>query len=151
MRILPSLFLLIILVPLVEIYLLIQVGGLIGALPTVIAVVLTAVIGSVLIRQQGLSTLQRARQGMSAGQLPAMEMLEGIALLVSGAFLLTPGFFTDAVGFLLLVPLIRRGLIAYIMRNAVVMHAQRTAHGESPSGPTTYEGEAWKDDDQRLR
>jgi len=151
MRILPGLFLLIILVPLVEIYLLIQVGGLVGALPTVIAVVLTAVIGSALIRQQGLSTLQRARQGMSAGQLPAMEMLEGIALLVSGAFLLTPGFFTDAVGFLLLVPLIRRGLIAYIMRNAVVMHAQRTTHGESPSGPTTYEGEAWKDDDQRLR
>lgn len=151
MRILPGLFLLIILVPLVEIYLLIQVGGLIGALPTVIAVVMTAVIGSVLIRQQGLSTLQRARQGMSAGQLPAMEMLEGIALLVSGAFLLTPGFFTDAVGFLLLVPFVRRWLIASLMRSAVVIHAQRTPHGEKSSGPDTFEGESWRDDDQRLR
>ena len=151
MRILPSLFLLFLLVPVVEIYLLIQVGGLIGALPTVLAVVLTALIGSVLIRQQGVSTLQRARQGMAAGQLPAMEMLEGIALLVSGAFLLTPGFFTDAIGFLLLVPFLRRWLIGAIMRNAVVMHNHGSAQGNNTSGPSTYEGEAWRDDDQRLR
>ena len=151
MRILPSLFLLIILVPLVEIYLLIQVGSLIGAWPTILAVVLTAVIGSMLIRQQGLSTLQRARQGMAAGHLPAMEMMEGIALLISGAFLLTPGFFTDAVGFLLLVPMVRRGLIAALMRSSVVLYTQSSGDAREHRGPRTYEGESWNDDEPRIR
>jgi UPF0716 protein FxsA len=156
MNILNSLFLIFLLVPVIEIYLLIQVGGIIGAIPTIAMVILTAVVGSALIRQQGFSTLQRARQGMAAGQVPAMEMMEGVALVIAGALLLTPGFFTDAIGFLLLVPPFRRWAIRTALRNAVVVQMRRpggpgAGQGPSASGPRTYEGEYSKDDDPRLR
>lgn len=92
------------LVPVVEIYLLIQVGSVIGAGWTVVLVVLTAVIGVSLLRVQGLSTLTRAQKRLQENEIPAREILEGMALVVAGAFLLTPGFFTDTIGFLLLFP-----------------------------------------------
>ena len=98
----PVLALIFLVVPIVEIYILIQVGEVIGALWTIFFVVLTAVIGVQLLKRQGLSTLSRAQQKMSTGEMPAAELLEGIGLIVAGAFLLTPGFFTDAFGFLLL-------------------------------------------------
>jgi len=156
MKILNSLFLLFLLVPIIEIYLLIQVGGIIGAVPTIAMVILTAVVGSALIRQQGFTTLQRARQGMAAGQVPAMEMMEGVALLIAGALLLTPGFFTDTLGFLLLVPPIRRWAIRAALRNAIIVQMQRPGgpgpgRGPAGPGPRTYEGEYSKDDDPRLR
>ncbi|MCZ6724127.1 MAG: FxsA family protein, partial [Gammaproteobacteria bacterium] len=98
-------------VPIVEIYLLIQVGQVIGALWTVFLVVLTAVIGVWLLKIQGMSMLQRAQDKMLTGQMPAQEMLEGIGLVLAGAFLLTPGFFTDGIGFLLLFPPTRAWLV----------------------------------------
>jgi UPF0716 protein FxsA len=117
-------------------------------------VVLTAVVGSLLIRQQGFSTLERARQGMAAGQVPAMEMMEGVALVIAGALLLTPGFFTDTIGFLLLIPAFRRWVIRNALRSAVIVqmqHPGRPGQGSSGQGPHTYEGEYSKDDDPRLR
>ena len=104
------LFLLFLLVPMLEIYLLIQVGGVIGALPTVLLVVLTAFIGAYLLRQQGFATLQKAQESLARGELPAGSLLEGAILLVTGALLLTPGFFTDAVGFICLVPVARQAI-----------------------------------------
>ncbi|MEA5444613.1 FxsA family protein [Gammaproteobacteria bacterium AB-CW1] len=95
-------------VPLLELYLLIQVGQSIGALSTIGLCILTAVIGAALIRLQGIQTLSRARQNLNRGMAPAMEMLEGLALMMAGAMLLTPGFATDALGFMLLVPPLRR-------------------------------------------
>ncbi len=83
----PVLFLII---PVIEIYLIIKVGGFIGAGWTILLIVLTAIIGVSLLRQQGLSTLMRANQAMSQGQIPAMEMMEGIFLAVGGALLITP-------------------------------------------------------------
>jgi UPF0716 protein FxsA len=77
--------------------------------------VLTAVIGVRLLKIQGVSTLKRAQNKMQTGQMPAQEMLEGMGLVVAGAFLLTPGFFTDAVGFLLLLPLTRGWLVGKIV------------------------------------
>lgn len=156
MKILNSLFLIFLLVPVIEIYLLIQVGGIIGAVPTIAMVILTAVVGSALIRVQGFSTLQRARQGMAAGQVPAMEMMEGVALLIAGAMLLTPGFFTDSIGFLLLVPPFRRWAIRAALRNAIIVQMQNRGtqppgSGPSGAGPRTYEGEYSNDDDPRLR
>lgn len=90
---------------------LVTVGGLIGAGWTVFLVVLTAVIGASLVRSQGINTLARSQDSLAKGELPAVELLEGAALLVAGALLLTPGFFTDGIGFLLLVPPLRRWLI----------------------------------------
>ena len=94
-------------VPLVEIYLLISVGRVIGAGTTIAVVILTAVAGAWLLRIQGLSTLMKIQQSTAAGKLPAQELIEGLILLITGALLLTPGFFTDAIGFALLVPPIR--------------------------------------------
>ena len=97
--------------PLVEIYLLIEVGSAIGAGATILLVVLTAVVGAALMRAQGIATLSRARASMAAGEVPAVELLEGAIILVAGALLLTPGFVTDAVGFACLVPAFRQRLV----------------------------------------
>ncbi len=111
----PALFLI---VPVIEVYLLIEVGGLIGAGWTVFLVVLTAIVGVRLLKQQGISTLMRANRSMSQGQLPAMEMMEGLFLAVGGALLITPGFFTDVIGFICLVPFTRRAIIQYLLLNS---------------------------------
>ncbi|ROS01277.1 UPF0716 protein FxsA [Sinobacterium caligoides] len=113
------LFMMFIVVPIVEMYLLFQVSGVIGALPTIGLVLLTAVIGSWLLRKEGLSTLFRANQKMQTGQIPAKEMAEGIAIAVGGALLLTPGFVTDTIGFCCLIPGIRRPLISLIAKRLV--------------------------------
>lgn len=107
----PLLFLTFLLVPLLEIYLLIEIGSVIGAVWTVAGVVGTAVVGAALVRRQGLAALGRFRSATEAGELPAITIIEGLALLVAGALLLTPGFFTDAIGFVLLTPLLRQILI----------------------------------------
>jgi UPF0716 protein FxsA len=95
-------------VPLIEIALFIQVGGFIGLWPTIAIVIATAMAGTALIRRQGLNTLQRAQMEMAANRLPVRELFDGVCLLFAGALLLTPGFLTDAVGFVLLIPPLRR-------------------------------------------
>lgn len=108
----PVIALVFLIVPVVEIYILIQVGQVIGALWTVFFVVLTAIIGVQLLKSQGLSTLTRAQTKLNSGQMPAQELLEGFALVIAGAFLLTPGFFTDTIGFLLVIPVTRSFIIS---------------------------------------
>lgn len=110
MNLLPLLVLVFIAIPLVELYVLIQVGAVIGVLPTIGLCVFTAVAGAALIRHQGVSTLMRVRASMDRGELPANELIEGVLLLVAGASLLTPGFVTDCIGFILLIPPVRRGI-----------------------------------------
>ncbi len=107
----PILFILFLLIPLIEIYFLIKVGSVFGAGFTIFAVVATAVIGAALVRQQGISTWTRVQTQMAQANMPAIEMFEGIFILVSGALLLTPGFFTDALGFAFLIPPLRRWMI----------------------------------------
>ncbi len=102
-------------IPLIELYLIIQVGSIIGALWTVILVVLTAVIGVNLLRMQGFNTLQRAQRSMAQGQMPAQEMLEGMLLAIAGVLLLTPGFLTDSLGFLCLIPVTRQALVHFLL------------------------------------
>ena len=139
----PILFAAFVAIPIIEIYLLIQVGSLIGALPTIGLVVLTAVLGVALLRAQGLQTYLRLQRSLSEGRYPATEILEGVALLVGGALLLTPGFFTDFVGFVCLVPLTRQALISWSMARYVQIYPN-TLH----SGPgSIYEGEATHRDD----
>jgi UPF0716 protein FxsA len=97
--------------PLVELYFLIQVGSVIGALPTIILSVLTAVLGGALVRMQGLGVLMRVRGALDRGETPALALIDGAVLLACGFLLLLPGFVTDAIGFLLLVPPLRHALI----------------------------------------
>ena len=108
------------LTPIVEMYLLITVGGYIGALPTIALVMLTAVVGVALLREQGIATLTRGRRRLESGELPAREVAEGILLAVAGALLITPGFVTDTLGFLLLVPPVR-GAVARRMLDRMVV------------------------------
>jgi UPF0716 protein FxsA len=114
-------FLLFISIPIVEMWLLIEVGARIGALSTILLVFLTAAMGLALLRQQGLDTLLRVNQRMAQGQLPASEILEGVVLAVGGALLLTPGFITDAVGFVCLLAPTRKLIVAALLRHRVVM------------------------------
>ena len=143
-------------IPLLEIYLLIKVGGVIGAFPTVFMVVFTAVLGAWLLRIQGFSTMTRVRRTMEQGGIPALEMLEGAVLLVSGALLLTPGFFTDAIGFLCLVPSLRRAMIRWMLGRFLTppggfggpgAGSSSQQHSHRHHGPTTLEGEFRREDD----
>ena len=104
-------------------YLLIEVGGYIGTLPTIAAVMITAVIGVALLRRQGLATLTRGMSRLQRGELPAREMVEGLLLAVAGALLLTPGFVTDAVGFVLLTPVTRALIAERVLANVKVVEA----------------------------
>jgi UPF0716 protein FxsA len=129
-------------VPLIEIAVFIQVGGLVGLWPTLALIVLTAVLGSWQLRAQGLATLHRARSQMERGELPARELFDGLCLLVAGAFLLTPGFVTDAVGALLFVPPLRQALRQAIGRYLAakaetrVFVDGREVHRQGPDGRT---------------
>lgn len=110
------LFLAFVIMPIIEMVVLIEVGSHIGALSTIALVLLTALIGVTLLRQQGLKTLLQANQKMNAGQMPVSEMGEGLMLAVAGALLLTPGFVTDTIGFLLLTPGVRKVLIGSVVK-----------------------------------
>jgi UPF0716 protein FxsA len=106
-------------VPFVEIYLLVEIGARIGAPWTIFLVVLTAIAGAWLVRIQGLATWRRFQASLARNELPATALAEGLCLLIAGALLLTPGFFTDAAGFACLIPQLRRGLIKYFLQRNV--------------------------------
>lgn len=139
MRLGPALFIIFLLVPLFEIYLLLEVGSVIGVGWTIFAVVFTAILGAALVRRQGFSTVNRIRTQMDQGQLPAVELFEGVFLLVAGALLLTPGFFTDAVGFACLTPPFRRAVIHYLIRRGTIVYSHGEAGGPRQSGPAPGE------------
>ena len=152
MRLLPFLLLLSFFsVPVIEIYLLIKVGGWIGAVPTIFLVVFSAVLGVLLLRQQGFAALQRVRSAVAQGQTPAMALLEGVLITLGGALLLIPGFFTDAIGILLLFPPVRRGLVRAVLdRFFLVPQPPPGRSGDAaarPPGPVTLEGEYKREDD----
>jgi len=97
-------------VPVLEIAVFIEVGGWIGLGWTLVLVLATAIAGTAMLRRQGLATLAKARAALDRGEIPVQAALDGVSLLLAGAFLLTPGFVTDTLGALLLVPPIRRRL-----------------------------------------
>lgn len=153
MRIFPIFALLFFAVPLIEIYLLIQVGQVIGALSTILLVIATSVFGAYLLRQQGLSALARFQNSLRQGQLPADEMKEGVFILLGGILLMTPGFFTDFLGLFCLLPLTRKLVIKLFAKRwksssstgyeDVYIHTNTRA--QEPEGsrslPKTLEGE----------
>ncbi|MCY4263438.1 MAG: FxsA family protein [Gammaproteobacteria bacterium] len=144
------LFLAFLLVPLLEMLLLFEVSDRIGGLWTLSLVVLTAVVGVQILKQQGFSTLLRARSRLASGELPAQEILEGMMLAAAGAMLLTPGFLTDTIGFIFLCGPMRRPLASRLISAGVVRSVRvggtgfETWSGSYQSPPrrgTTVEGE----------
>lgn len=145
-------------IPLIEIAVFIRVGGLIGLWPTIAIVILTAALGSWLLRMQGFKTLVRAQQSFERGEMPVAELFDGLCLLVAGALLLTPGFVTDIIGFLLFIPPVRVFLVGHVWR---FMQARSHVHvwtsqsgpprdaGGPPGGGPVIEGEFKEIDDGR--
>ena len=109
------------LTPLAEMYLLIELGGIIGTWPTIGLVVLTAVVGVALLRIQGLNTLTRGMGRVQQGEMPGREIAEGLLLAVAGALLVTPGFVTDVIGFTLLAPWSRQAIAGYALSKVNVV------------------------------
>lgn len=148
MKAMQILFLFFLIVPFVEIYVLLQVGGLIGAFPTIFLVVFTAVLGAWLLRRQGFATWQRFQTNLAQGTIPAYEMIEGPILLVGGALLLTPGFFTDILGFACLMPPLRRKIAQYLIEHHLGVSASDTVFQQNNRrrDSDVIEGEYKKDD-----
>ena len=142
-------------VTLAEIYVLVSVGDAIGAWSTILLVIITALIGSTLLKQQGWSIMAKAQQNIAEGRTPALEMLEGVVILVSGVLLLTPGFITDGLGLLGLMPWSRSYFINHFLeknaervfsqRNSVFIHKTSDQETKTANKDEPIEGEFWED------
>ncbi len=151
-----SLFLLFVIMPVLELYVLIRVGQWIGAWPTIGLVFMTAAVGITLLRYQGFATLRAVRARLDAGELPAQEMVEGLVIVVGGAVFLAPGFITDVFGFCCLLPPTRRRIACWLMTRGT-WHVQ-AGFGPGPTGTHArrpgrdgdiIEGEFERKDDHR--
>lgn len=132
-------------VPLVELFLFLHAGRLMGIAPTVALVILTGVLGAWLTKQQGLRTLRRYHQALAEGRLPHEEVIEGIMILAAGAVLLTPGFLTDVAGFLVLIPRVRaaarRKLAAHLEGKILAASSPAPGGPGAPGGVIEIEAE----------
>lgn len=138
-------FLLLVAVPAIEIGLFVEIGGRIGLWPTLGTVVLTAVLGAALLRAQGFAAMARLQKSLAEGGDPRGPLADGVMILVAGLLMLTPGFFTDAIGFVLLVPPARRALLAWagprLAARVVYSRGGAAAGRGGPTGPSRGGGE----------
>lgn len=119
-------------VPIIEIAAFIKIGDIIGLWPTIACIILTAIVGTFVLRQQGMSVLQKAQTSLQNNQVPLDSVIHGAFLLVAGALLLTPGFFTDAIGFILLVPPARTVIAHFLWQR---MKGRVHIYGTGTAGP----------------
>jgi len=122
-------------VPLIEIALFIQVGGAIGLWPTLLIVVLTAILGTTLLRNQGIAALGNLQNSFREMRDPTEPLAHGAMILFSGALLLTPGFFTDALGFALLIPAVRSAVFRYVRSRVEVRTFSSDPHAPYDAPP----------------
>ena len=137
----PLLFVTFLAVPLVEVAVFVRVGGWLGLWPTLLACVTTAVVGSFVIRLQGVDVARRTRARLEGGVMPLAEGLDGLCLVVAGLLLVTPGFFTDALGGLLLVPAVRRALYRRLAGRLTGMPAARPGAGAPSASGGVIDGD----------
>ena len=135
------LFALFLAVPLIEIALFIQVGGAIGLPWTLLIVVLTAILGTLLVKSQGAQAIDRLRRSFNELRDPVEPLAHGAMILFSGALLLTPGFFTDAVGFAFLIPAVRSAVFRYLQSRVKVTHFEYGEPPRHPNDPDIINGE----------
>ena len=103
-------------IPIIEIFLLIEIGSMFGALTAVTLVILTGFLGAFLARMQGMQTLYRIQESLREGRMPSGELLDALLIVIAGLVLLTPGFLTDSAGFLLLIPATRNSIKYWLRR-----------------------------------
>jgi|APCry1669188970_1035186.scaffolds.fasta_scaffold02595_5 UPF0716 protein FxsA len=146
MKAIQILFLIVLIIPFAEIYLLLQVGSFLGAFPTIILVVFTAVLGSWLLKQQGFATFRRFQENLAQGQIPAYEIIEGPIILLGGVLLLTPGFITDVLGLACLITPLRKKIAQYIIENRIIQQSSSAFQATKKADTNVLEGEFKKDD-----
>ena len=117
-----KLFLAFTIIPIIEIYLLIEIGSMFGALTAVTLVILTGFLGAFLARIQGLQTLYRIQESLREGRMPSGELLDALLIVIAGLVLLTPGFLTDSAGFLLLIPATRNSIKYWLRRQIEIRY-----------------------------
>lgn len=125
---LGRLILLFTVVPIVELYILIQIGNEIGAFNTIMLVLITGIVGAVLAKSEGRQIIRNIQQEMNQGKMPGDELINGLCVLVGGAMLLTPGIVTDIFGFILIIPFTRIFLIKFIKRKIKSMIKEGTVN-----------------------
>ena len=146
MKVFQILFLIVLILPFAEIYLLLLVGGIIGAFPTIFLVVFTAALGAWLLRQQGFATFRRFQENLAQGMIPAYEMIEGPIILLGGLLLLTPGFITDILGFACLIPPLRKKIAQYVIEHYLVKADGQSFQQEKAAETNVLEGEFRKEE-----
>lgn len=139
-----KLILLFITVPAVELYTLIYVGSMIGAPVTIAIVVLTGILGAYLAKTQGLMIMQNVRNEIQLGRVPAEDLLHGLLVIVAGAVLITPGFFTDGAGFILLIPYTRKAIFK-ALRKRIESFIVVRGYSNPPPPPDPIDSESGSD------
>lgn len=127
-------------VPIAEIAAFILIGQQIGLLPTLAMILVTAIIGSILLRVQGFGLLNRIREETEAGRLPGRQLVHGVMILIAGVLLLTPGFITDGLGFLLFVPAVRDAAWRLLQKRIVIVASSRGGFRSGPGGARSPDG-----------
>jgi UPF0716 protein FxsA len=152
-------FILFIGLPILEIYVIIQVGQAIGALWTIVLLILDSILGSLLMKSQGRAAWRRFQLALAEGRVPGREVLDGVLVIFGGAFLLTPGFCSDVVGALLLLPptraairrvLVRRFTFSLLADAPSPRFRRAGGPGSGPAGDADVEGTATEVDPRRL-
>jgi UPF0716 protein FxsA len=150
----PLLILLFIVIPIAELYVILKVGDLIGILPTIALLVADSLLGSWLLKSQGGTVWRRFQATMQAGRIPHREVFDGVLVIFGGAFLITPGFLTDIVGVLLLLPPTRALVRRWLVRRGGRMFGISVATGRrsTPASRQDWdvEGTAYEADQPRL-
>jgi len=136
------LFLLFSIMSLAEIFVLIKVGSVLGAFTTVTLIMVTALVGATLVRTQGLQTAFTARSRMAKGEVPAQQMIEGLMLVISGVLLITPGFITDSLGILMLVPSFRAAVANKFLSSMGNASTFNAGFGSSNQGESPFNKQA---------
>jgi UPF0716 protein FxsA len=137
-----------IVIPLAELYVIFQVGDAIGVIPTVLLLAVDSLLGSMLLRNQGRTVWRQFNTVLAEGRVPHREVLDGVAVIFGGAFLITPGFLTDIVGLLLLLPPTRAALRAFVVRRIGKRLSMRVGHAGGPIEGTAREPR--RDDGPRI-
>jgi len=102
-------------IPIIEVILFITIGKYIGLWNTILIIIITGIIGAILVKRQGISTLKKGLEEIKSNKIPMLPMIEGIAIVIAGAFLLTPGFLTDTLGAILLIPPLRLKIVEFVI------------------------------------
>ena len=131
-------------IPIIEVILFITIGKYIGLWNTILIIIITGIIGAILVKSQGISTLKKGLEEIKSNKIPMLPMIEGVAIVIAGAFLLTPGFLTDTLGAILLIPPLRLKIVEFVieyLKKSFTLKSNFTGYTENENkDKKVYEG-----------